>query len=156
MPKVGGKRKKTRTHKEVDHEEDAIMGNMPKSFIFKRGKVNNPIKILVRDMRELMYPFTAMKLKEQSKSKLKDYLVASKAYGINNLMIFTSSKTHNYLRLLKTPEGPTLTFKIVSYCTMSEVINSINKSFSRVFTPPLLIMNGFSKLSDCVKNHPTS
>ena len=43
MPKVGGKRKKTRTHKEGNYEEEAIMGNNPKSFIFKRGKVNGPI-----------------------------------------------------------------------------------------------------------------
>jgi len=74
MPKIGGKRKKTRTHKEVNHEEDAIMGNNPKSFIFKRGKINHPINTLIKDMRELMYPYTSMKLKESDKSKMKDYI----------------------------------------------------------------------------------
>ena len=48
-------------------------------------------------MRELMYPYTSMKLKENDKSKIKDYINASKVYGISNMLIFTSSKTHKYL-----------------------------------------------------------
>jgi hypothetical protein len=32
-----------------------------KAFIFKRGKVPPPIKDLIQDMREVMYPYTAIK-----------------------------------------------------------------------------------------------
>lgn len=60
--------------------------------------------------------------------------------------------------MIKNPEGPTLTFKIVNYCTKKDVINfqSNSKSVSRTFVPPMLIMNGFNKeLVGKVKNPPT-
>jgi hypothetical protein len=31
-------------------------------FIIKRGKIHKPIKDLIHDMREVMYPYTALKL----------------------------------------------------------------------------------------------
>ena len=66
--------KKTRTHKEIEEDED-VAGKIPKclhpfkkiklffliAFIFKRGKVPPPIKELIQDMREVMYPYTAIK-----------------------------------------------------------------------------------------------
>ncbi len=74
MPKIGGKRKKNRTHKEEDDEE--ITGKIPKSnnliiaFIIKRGKINPPWAQTLLDMRSVMYPYTAMKLKEGEKVKI--------------------------------------------------------------------------------------
>jgi hypothetical protein len=32
------------------------------AFIIKRGKIKLPIKDLLKDMRDVMYPYTAMKL----------------------------------------------------------------------------------------------
>ena len=44
MPKVGSKRKKTRTHKEEnENEEDE---GIPKSFIIKKGKIGIFLKEL--------------------------------------------------------------------------------------------------------------
>ena len=61
MPRTGGKRRKTRTHKEVQDEEFDFI---PKSFILKRGRVGPLVKELVQDVRNLMYPNTALKLQE--------------------------------------------------------------------------------------------
>jgi ribosome biogenesis protein SSF1/2 len=52
MPKQGAKRRKTRTHKE-DLEEDV---KMPRSFIIHRKKIKGPIKELLKNTREVMYP----------------------------------------------------------------------------------------------------
>ena len=40
------------------------------AFIIKRGKLNKPWQDTLKDMREVMYPYTAMKLKEGEKTKL--------------------------------------------------------------------------------------
>ena len=44
MPKVGSKRKKTRTHKEEDEENED--DGIPKSFIIKKGKIGIFLKEL--------------------------------------------------------------------------------------------------------------
>ncbi|KAL4499731.1 hypothetical protein ABPG72_017271 [Tetrahymena utriculariae] len=158
MPKVGGRRKKTRTHKEEGPEGDEIIGKVPKSLIFRRGKLNKPLKQIVQDYREIMYPYTAMKLKETDKAKIKDYLSASKVYGMTHLTILTSTENHNYIRFIKNPEGPTITFKIISYCTRRDVqtASKRNKAFSRQFQPAMLILNGFNKQATAsVRNPPT-
>lgn len=44
----------------VDH----ITGDkVPKSFVFSRGKLPGPLKQLELDLRKLMLPYTALKLK---------------------------------------------------------------------------------------------
>ena len=73
MPKSGAQRKKTRTHVENEHEKEET-DNAPKSFIIKRGKVGQYLKELIQNLRELMYPYTALKLRESKKNSLKDFL----------------------------------------------------------------------------------
>ena len=73
MPKSGSKRKKTRTHKEDTAATEEYQA-APKSFIFKRGKVGIFARDLVQNLREMMYPYTAINLKESKKNSLKDFL----------------------------------------------------------------------------------
>jgi hypothetical protein len=49
-----------------------------KAFIFKRGKVHKPIKYLVQDMRDLMYPYASMGLKVKKKKLI--YLILKKKF----------------------------------------------------------------------------
>lgn len=43
---------------------DHITGDkIPKSFVFSRGKLPGPLRQLQMDLRKLMLPFTALKLK---------------------------------------------------------------------------------------------
>lgn len=72
------KKKKTRTHKPTEEEE--IVDNAPKSFVIRRGKVPATVGTLVDDFREVMYPFTAMRLKESDKTNMKEYMKAAGAY----------------------------------------------------------------------------
>jgi ribosome biogenesis protein SSF1/2 len=73
MPRAGARRKKTRTHVE-DETKTKEIEEAPKSFIIKRGKVGIYMKELLQNLRELMYPYTAMRLREQKKNSLKDFL----------------------------------------------------------------------------------
>ena len=47
------------------------------------------MKELLYDTRNLMYPFTALKLKEQKKNTIKDFLSAAGLYGVSHMMMFT-------------------------------------------------------------------
>lgn len=100
------------------------MDNIPKSFIFKRGRVSNMMKHIVQDVREIMHPYCAINLKENDRTKIKEYIETSKTLGVSHLQIFTSTEKHNYLRYIKSPEGPTMTYKIISYCTRRDISNS--------------------------------
>ena len=73
MPKSSGRRKKTRTHVE-DTKEKEDYEAAPKSFIIKRGRVGQYVNELISNLRELMYPYTFMNLKESKKNSLKDFL----------------------------------------------------------------------------------
>ncbi|KAJ4718084.1 PETER PAN-like protein [Melia azedarach] len=55
----------------VDH----VTGDkIPKSFVFSRGKLPGPLRQLEMDLRKLMLPYTALKLKEKKRNNLKDFL----------------------------------------------------------------------------------
>jgi hypothetical protein len=78
-------------------------------------------------MREVMYPYTAMKLKEGEKVKIQEYLKMAGVYKISHMIVFTSTENSikywplnfnfigNYLKVMKNPDGPTITFKVLSY-----------------------------------------
>lgn len=58
------KRRKNRTHlKGQAQREEAVASNVPKSFIIKHGQVGSSLTQLVRDMRKVMEPHTAARLK---------------------------------------------------------------------------------------------
>lgn len=50
--------------KKKEANVDHITGDkIPKSFVFSRGKLPGPLKQLQLDLRKLMLPYTALKLK---------------------------------------------------------------------------------------------
>lgn len=98
MPRVSGRRKKTRTHDRGEDKDTAVAKNLdedeegdmiPKSFIIKRGKIGVYLRELLQDMRNLMYPYTASKLKESKKNSLKDFISAAGQFGVSHMMIMT-------------------------------------------------------------------
>lgn len=148
MPKEAGRRKKTRTHVEPEGDDQ---DDIPKSFIIKRGKIGMYMKELLHDLRDLMYPYTASKLKESQRNTIKDFLSAAGIFGVSHMMLLTQTEIANYLRIIKNPRGPTLSFKINNYTLARDVIKFVQetKKNSKIFsttlqTAPLLIMNGFS------------
>lgn len=73
MPKKGGKRKKTRTHKDdvpagattLDGKSlsKQIDDGIPRSIVAKGSKVAPKVSELIHDLRRLMLPYTASNLK---------------------------------------------------------------------------------------------
>lgn len=103
---------------------------------------------LVNEMRIVMYPYTAINLKESSANSIKDFLLPVDIYGFSHMMMFTNTEKNSYLRFAKMPAGPTITFKIKDYCLSNDIYESqtrdkrpLTKNFDHI---PLIIMNGFN------------
>jgi ribosome biogenesis protein SSF1/2 len=112
------------------------------------------LKELLQDTRELMYPYTALKLKEQKKNTLKDFISVAGTFGVTHMIVFSQTEKACYMRVIKNPRGPTLTFKIDDYSLAKDVIKyQQSKRYSKIFSKelqnaPLLIMNGFGNRPD--------
>ncbi|KAG0498306.1 hypothetical protein HPP92_002997 [Vanilla planifolia] len=127
----------------VDH----IRGEkIPKSFVFSRGKLPCSLKQLELDLRKLMLPHTALRLKEKKRNTLKDFLNVAGPMGVTHFLILSKPKTIPHLRVARTPQGPTLTFEVHEYSLAADVARTqirprcpqglFNNS-------PLIVLSGF-------------
>lgn len=55
------------------------------------------------DLRNLMYPNTALQLQESKKNVLKDFLSVAGIFGVSHMMILTKTDKSNFLRVIKNP-----------------------------------------------------
>ncbi|PON63293.1 Brix domain containing protein [Parasponia andersonii] len=127
----------------VDH----ITGDkIPKSFVFARGKLPGPLRQLQMDLRKLMLPHTALKLREKKRNNLKDFLNVAGPMGVTHFLILSKTPTAPYLRVARTPQGPTLAFKIQEYSLAVDVAKSQLRPRcpQDLFkNPPLIVLSGF-------------
>jgi len=143
MPKKGGKRKKSRTHKEATEDD---YDKVPKTFVIRRGEVPKQVKELVHHMREVFYPFTAMGLKENENEKIKNLMKLSANFNVSSMLMYSTTEKNNLLKIAKTPTGPTFTFKINKYTNNRELQDLLprNKKIdTKNLESPLVIINGF-------------
>lgn len=133
----------TKKQPSVDH----ITGDkIPKSFVFSRGKLPGSLRQLQMDLRKLMLPYTALKLKEKRRNNIKDFLNIAGPMGVTHFLILSKTETAPYLRVARTPQGPTLTFKIQEYSLAVDVAHSqvrprCPKDLFK--SRPLIVLSGF-------------
>lgn len=63
------------------------------------------------------------------------------------MVILTQTVLSPYLRIIRVPRGPTLTFKIHNYTLSTDVLSSLRKqyAFNKIFlNSPLVVLNGFT------------
>ncbi|KAF9606158.1 hypothetical protein IFM89_023251 [Coptis chinensis] len=135
--------KKNQQQPSVDH----VTGDkIPKSFVFSRGKLPGSLRQLQNDLRKLMLPHTALKLKEKKRNSLKDFLNVSGPMGVTHFMMLSKTASAPYLRVARTPQGPTLTFKIQEYSLAVDVAHSQlhPRCPPEIFkNAPLIVLSGF-------------
>ena len=112
------------------------------------GEVGPSVSQLVKDVRSMMEPGTASRLKERRSNRLRDYTAMAGPLGVSHLLLFSRSTTGNTnLRLALTPRGPTLHFRIEQY-SLSKDVRKAQKhphgGGKEYLTAPLLVMNNFS------------
>ena len=94
---------------------------VPKSFIFKSGKVTKNTAQLILDLRRVMEPNTATKLRERATNKLKDYMSVAGPLGVSHFMTFSQGEESLNLRMARFAGGPTCHFQVylIPYIRMS-------------------------------------
>ncbi|KAF2315018.1 hypothetical protein GH714_037578 [Hevea brasiliensis] len=83
---------------------------------------------------------------EKKRNNLRDFLNVSGPMGVTHFLILSKTETASYLRVARTPQGPTLTFKIHEYSTAQDVAQSQLRPRcpQDLFkNPPLIVLSGF-------------
>ncbi|KAF6765003.1 rRNA binding protein [Ephemerocybe angulata] len=140
------RKRKNRTHLKGEAQREAATPGVPKSFIIKHGQVGASISQLVRDMRKVMEPHTASRLKERNRNKLKDYITMGPALQVTHLLAFRLTPIAPSLRIVRLSDGPTLSFRVERYSLMKDILKSSRKAKSigmEYLTPPLLVLASF-------------
>lgn len=162
MPKVGGKRRKTRTQadgapkgavvaSEVGTIKEDSTTVVPKTIVARGSKVIPLISELVRDLRKVMAPNTTTNLREKNFNRMKDYISVAGLLGISHLLVVSQTKSNIVLRIGKMENGPTLHFHVEKYCLARHIRASQKKphdSSSAYLTSPLVVLNNFGKTED--------
>jgi ribosome biogenesis protein SSF1/2 len=141
---------KKRTHVKPTEEEVA---KIPRSMVLRIGSnmKNHSLTQLVKDIRNVMQPHTAIKLRERKSNKLRDFVVMAGPLNVSHLMIFSQSEAGTtQLRISRMSRGPTITFKVENYSLCKDVRKiqrhpkSITSESKEYLNPPLLVLNGFT------------
>ncbi|KAH6646537.1 Brix domain-containing protein [Truncatella angustata] len=149
------RRTKKRTHVGASNpESNAVsLGHAstkdPKSMVIRMGagEVGSSISQLAKDVRLVMEPGTASRLKERRANRLRDYVTMAGPLGVTHLMLFSRSESGNTnLRVAVAPRGPTLHFRVDKYSLCKDVRRAQRHprgGGNEYLTPPLLVMNNF-------------
>ncbi|KAJ8127753.1 hypothetical protein O1611_g5883 [Lasiodiplodia mahajangana] len=122
----------------------------PKSMVIRigAGEVGSSVSQLAKDVRQVMEPGTASRLKERRANRLRDYVTMTGPLGVTHLLLFSRSESGNTnLRVATTPRGPTLNFRVEKYSLSKDVRRAQRHprgGGKEYTTPPLLIMNNIS------------
>ena len=111
------------------------------------GPVVKSVHRLVRDIRKLLEPNTAVRLRERRSNVIKDYVAMAGPLGVTHMMILSQTETGVNLRLGRLPRGPTLQFRVQNYSLVADVTNAQLRPRaigSEYQTPPLLVLNNFN------------
>ncbi|KAG6836646.1 hypothetical protein H0H93_005476 [Arthromyces matolae] len=149
-----GRRRKNRTH--LKGEAATTEPGVPKSFIIKHGQVGSSLTQLVHDMRKVMEPNTASRLKERKRNKLKDFLTMAPALQVTHLLAFTLTPIAPSLRIVRLSSGPTLSFRIERYSLIKDVLNTSKRARSigmEYLSSPLLVLASFPPASPSTPPH---
>ena len=125
---------KTRTHKsgapkgatklyaeEVPEEIKKLPDNIPRSIVAKASKVGPRVTELIRDFRKMMNPYTATNLRERSYNRLKDYIAVADKLDVTHIFAISQTNKNIVLKIGKTPEGPTIHFRIKEYSLAQQI-----------------------------------
>ena len=148
------KRTKKRTHLGAGNPEVDSAGHAsakdPKSMVIRigAGEVGSSVSQLAADVRKVMEPGTASRLKERRGNRLKDYAVMCGPLGVTHLMLFSRSESGNTnLRMALTPRGPTLNFRVEKYSLCKDVQRAQKhpKGGGKEFITPPLVRRLFNR-----------
>uniref|UniRef100_A0A7S3NH39 Brix domain-containing protein n=1 Tax=Aureoumbra lagunensis TaxID=44058 RepID=A0A7S3NH39_9STRA len=160
MPRKGGRRKKRRTQPLAPRPGEAVSSSghhvgeetelPPRSMIVRRGKTGKAVTELVRELRRVMAPNTAERLRERAGISIRDLAEAGVALKVSHLILVSESSGTNRvtLRIARLPQGPTLEFQVMSFQLSKHVRKEQDQPYETPYiyaTAPLLVLSGLAK-----------
>jgi len=130
----------------TEHEPAEIV-TAPHSFVIHHGSVGRNIRTLEADIRRVMEPYTAARLKVGKKNSLRDFVSVSGPLHVSHIVVLTKTELGAYLHLIRVPRGPTLTFKLLEYTLSRDIVSALKKPLTgvRLYTHfPLAVLNSFT------------
>ncbi|KAI9919314.1 hypothetical protein PsorP6_017440 [Peronosclerospora sorghi] len=118
------------------------------------GKVPGVVSQLVQDLRRVMAPYTADKLREKRKNTLKDFVHVGAPLGVTHFLFFTTTETSSNLKIARVPRGPTLSFQATKYSLMSQMHFVVRRPVDTSLalkSKPLVVLNNFTRPTENVK-----
>ena len=91
------------------------------------GSEFSAVSVLHSSITVLMfaiYIYIYILFQEKKRNSLKDFLNVAGPMGVTHFLILSKTATAPYLRVGRTPQGPTLTFKINEYSLAVDVAQS--------------------------------
>lgn len=136
--------RKQRATQVFDSAEDA---KQPHSIVVSRGKVGKNLNQLMLDYRKVMSPYTASNLRVSKGNVMKDFLTIAGPLNVTHLLTFSKTNESVSFRLITTPKGPTMSFKVEEYMLRKDIENAIKRPVADdnlYRQSPLLVMYGFT------------
>lgn len=147
---------------QLPRPEEGSLGprdGVPRSFVLHSGALTPAGRVLLSDLRGILSPYTAEKLRQNRTNTLKDFVSAASVFGVTHLLMLTQpaksrsrrsvpadagrdSGTGNgstngatdmarlNLRIGALPRGPTLTFRINKYALRRDVARATRRPSS--------------------------
>eukprot|EP00850_Spirogloea_muscicola_P014756 SM000108S14200 [mRNA] locus=s108:158423:161406:- [translate_table: standard] len=81
--------------------------------------------------------FESVLVQESTRNSLKDFVHVSGLLGVTHFVILSATQEAPYLRVARTPRGPTLTFKVLRYSLAADIASSQ----ARPRAPPAIFKN---------------
>lgn len=141
-----GRRIKRKTQKQTDTRDEA-QDEAPKAFVFTRGRVTASLKQLADELKLLLSPNTPARLRARRGNKLRDFVDVAGPLGVSFFLIVSATEKAAYVRLVRSPRGPTLTFRVRSYALTGDLASLSRKPYTAADgvwqANPLLVLSDF-------------
>lgn len=101
----------------------------------------------MHEWRRVFMPWSSAKLHGRNKS-LKDYLSVASTFGVSHLQLFTAPLHGTVLRVMRFYNGPTLTFRVLSFTLHSEIVSAqrhpVRLTNALWEVAPVVVLNNFA------------
>lgn len=119
----------------------------PKSIIIYRGEVGVKVRALMHEWRNVFLPWSSKKLHGKN-SSLKDFLTVASTFSASHLQLFTAPSLGTSLRIMRFFNGPTLSFRVLSFTLHKDIIANQRRPVSLEKAAweaaPIVVLNNFT------------
>lgn len=147
------KHQSSRDRAAVSSPEDSI----PQAIVIRRGRTSKVVNDLVADLRLVMAPWCARKLRETKQNRVKDFVSVASTFGVAHLLMVSQTDNGVYLRIASMPAGPTLTFQVDEFSLRRDIWGTQpcpRTTLSDFAHTPVVVLNGFTDISAAIaKQH---